>query len=104
MSGNPSLVKKKGAETSVVSAVLLVPFANTPCVSCCALCSPADRFYSIQAQFFPSLAATTEVQACLGSAGGAFIATQAGRKLYLSCASVQLMNVCTHTQRAFVEA
>lgn len=102
MSGNPLLgKKKKGTETSGVSAVLLVPFAV-----CVVLSAALQAGFTVSKRqiFSPSLAATTEVQACPGSSSGAFIATQAGRKLYLSRASEQLMNVCTHIQGAFVEA
>lgn len=80
-----------------------VSSANIPCVLCWALHSLADRFCCIQAQIFsPSLAATTGVQACPGSSSRALIATQAGKQLYLSCASVQLMTA--HRHRAVVEA
>lgn len=77
-----------------------VSSANTPCVLCWALHSLTDRFCCIQAQIFPPLAATMGVQACPGSSSRALIATQAGRKLDLSCASVQIMTA----HRAVVEA
>lgn len=54
VSGNPSLVKKKRAEMSVVSLCSSPPL-QIPRVLCCALCSLADRFYCIQAQIFSLL-------------------------------------------------
>lgn len=70
------LVKKRCRDQCCYQLCFSSPLQIAPRVLCWAFCSLADRFYYIPAQIvFPSLVATTKVQACLGSSGEASIAS-----------------------------
>lgn len=75
MSGNLA-GKKRCRDQCCYQLCFSSPLQTAPCVLCWAFCSLADRFYYIPAQIvFPSLVATTKVQACLGSSGEASVAS-----------------------------
>lgn len=99
VSGNPLLVKKKKKKVQrpvLYDLCSFVPFANTPCVLCWALCSLADRFYCIQVWFFPLLGCYHRSPGMPGQLQRGPCCTIGGKKtVFIVC--IGTANECVHT-------